>query len=309
MSPYKYEGDAEKQDLIVKTKQSTTHTCASPRCQFCVLANGHQLYPSGTHTYCDPESEGVMKLGDLKPDNTMWTDQYKSQHCGHLPHTRGKEAKSSKFCGGTIIANHASSFLFHQNQVSLNSNNTLNTKNAFERFANDFNICIKHYRCDNGIFKSTAFANNCAIKSQRQSFCGIDAHHQNGAAKHAIKMITTWSRAMLIHVMLCWPEQMTKDLWPLEFDYAVFLHNHLPKRSHRLAPIELFTQTTIPHSFFKGAHIWGCPVYVFQPTLRKGKKIPRWDLQRTHGQFLGFPAVHSAQVALVCHIHTNSATP
>eukprot|EP00957_Ditylum_brightwellii_P147027 11194025-Ditylum_brightwellii.AAC.1 len=101
MSPYKYKGGAEKQDLIVKTKQSTTSTCASPQCQSCLLTNGHRCYPSGTHTYCDPESEGLLKLGDLKPGNIVSTNQSKSQHHGCLPHTQGKEAKSSKFCGGT----------------------------------------------------------------------------------------------------------------------------------------------------------------------------------------------------------------
>eukprot|EP00957_Ditylum_brightwellii_P111201 8479796-Ditylum_brightwellii.AAC.1 len=79
--------------------------------------------------------------------------------------------------------------------------------------------------------------------------------------------------------MLHWPEQVTTDLWPFTFNYAVFLHNHLPKRGHCLAPIKLFTQTTVPHSFFKGAHVWGCPVYVLQPSLWEGKKIPRWAPQ------------------------------
>eukprot|EP00957_Ditylum_brightwellii_P172895 13162557-Ditylum_brightwellii.AAC.1 len=109
--------------------------------------------------------------------------------------------------------------------------------------------------------------------------------------------------------MLHWPEQVMTDLWPFAFDYTVFLHNHLPKRGHCLALIELFTQTTVPHSFFKGEHAWGCPVYILQPTLCEGKKIPQWAPQCTYGQFLGFSAAHSAQVALVCHLHTGSVTP
>eukprot|EP00957_Ditylum_brightwellii_P154126 11729677-Ditylum_brightwellii.AAC.1 len=151
------------------------------------------------HTYRNPESEGILKLGDLKPGNTVSTDQYESRHHGRLPHTQGKEGDLAKFCGGTIIADHASSFLFHCNQVSLNANDMLNTKHAFEHFAQDFNIRVKHYCCDNGIFKSTAFKSDCKFQSQRQSFCGVDVHHQNGVTERAIKTITTWICAMLIH--------------------------------------------------------------------------------------------------------------
>eukprot|EP00957_Ditylum_brightwellii_P047150 3580504-Ditylum_brightwellii.AAC.1 len=74
MSPYEYEGDSNQQAPIVKTKHATSRTCTSLRCRSCLLANGHRCYPSGTHTYRNPESEGVLKLGDLKPGNTVSTD-------------------------------------------------------------------------------------------------------------------------------------------------------------------------------------------------------------------------------------------
>eukprot|EP00957_Ditylum_brightwellii_P206899 15350483-Ditylum_brightwellii.AAC.1 len=76
MSPYQYKGNTEKHALIVKTKNSTAHACTSPQCQSCLLANGHHSYPSGTHTHCDPESEGVLKLSDLKPSNTVSNPKY-----------------------------------------------------------------------------------------------------------------------------------------------------------------------------------------------------------------------------------------
>eukprot|EP00957_Ditylum_brightwellii_P206652 15349389-Ditylum_brightwellii.AAC.1 len=73
MSPYQYKGDTEKQVSIVKTKHPTLHTCTSPQCCSCLLANGQHCYPSGTHTYCNPKSEGMLKLGNLKPGNTVST--------------------------------------------------------------------------------------------------------------------------------------------------------------------------------------------------------------------------------------------
>eukprot|EP00957_Ditylum_brightwellii_P114065 8696876-Ditylum_brightwellii.AAC.1 len=179
MSPYQYEGDDTKHDLILKTKQPTACTCTSPHCQSCLLAHNQHCYPTGTHRHRDPKSKGVLKLGDVKRGITFFTNQYELRHCGCLSHKQRKELDSSKFCACIIITNPASSFLFHQNQVSLNANDTLNTKSAFKHFADNFNICIKHYCCDNSIFKSTAYITDCMLKSQCQSFCGIDTHHQN----------------------------------------------------------------------------------------------------------------------------------
>eukprot|EP00957_Ditylum_brightwellii_P194973 14855143-Ditylum_brightwellii.AAC.1 len=182
-------------------------------------------------------------------------------------------------------------------------------KHAFEKFANEFNIHICHYRCNTSIFKSTAYKSNCELKLQRQTFCSINTHRQNGMVERSIKTITTWSCAMLIHAILHWPEQVTMDLWHFAFNYALYLHNYLPKQGHRLAPIKLFTQTTVPNSFFKGAHIWGCLVYVLQPSLHEGKKIPKWLPQCSRGQFLDFSPLHLTQVALVHHLQMGSITP
>eukprot|EP00957_Ditylum_brightwellii_P027491 2078118-Ditylum_brightwellii.AAC.1 len=90
MPLYQYKGDDVTHDSIIKTKQSSMHTCISPQCCSCLFANVQGCYPTGTHTYCGPESEGVLKLGDPKPGNTVSTDQYELHLHSCLSLTKGK---------------------------------------------------------------------------------------------------------------------------------------------------------------------------------------------------------------------------
>ena len=57
------------------------------------------------------------------------------------------------------------------------------------------------------------------------------------------------------------------------------------------------------------ARIWGSPLYVLDPKLQNGQKIPKWDKRSTTGLFLGFSEHHSSTVSLVLNTATGSATP
>ena len=56
-------------------------------------------------------------------------------------------------------------------------------------------------------------------------------------------------------------------------------------------------------------HVWGCPVYVLDPRLQDGKKIPKWDPRVRRGQFLGFSGQHSSTIGLILNHRTGSVTP
>jgi hypothetical protein len=58
-------------------------------------------------------------------------DQYMGSTPGRLPNTKAKELKKDKYTGGTIFVDHASSFVFVRNQVSL-----IVSMKAFELLAN-----------------------------------------------------------------------------------------------------------------------------------------------------------------------------
>jgi hypothetical protein len=63
------------------------------------------------------------------------------------------------------------------------SNEMINAKRAFEQFATDHGVKIAHYHCKNGRFKDNAFKQACESAQQRLTFCGVNAHFQNGIAE------------------------------------------------------------------------------------------------------------------------------
>jgi hypothetical protein len=95
---------------------------------------------------------------------------------------------------------------------------------------------------------------------QAISFSGVGAHHQNCAAERAIKTITYWSRTMMLHAILHWPEQTTLDLWPFAMDHTVYCWNHLPSKNDRLSPLEAFAGDRFSnYEHLKRLHVWGSP--------------------------------------------------
>jgi hypothetical protein len=115
---------------------------------------------------------------------------------------------------------------------------------------------------------------------------------------------------MLLHFILHWPQEARLELWPYAVDYAVWVWNHLPDSTTRLSPIEIFTKATFPdYKHLQRARVFGCPVYVLDPTLQDAKKLPKWQKRSWKGIFLGFSPSHHTNVALVLNPETGSITP
>jgi hypothetical protein len=123
-----------------------------------------------------------------------------------LPHTKGKETKKDQYCGGTIFVDHALSKVFIKHQVMLNARETVMGKRAFERDVMSAGVRVKSYHADNVPFNAEEWQIDMKSKNQELSFSGTGAHHQNGIAKRAIKTIVSWARAMLLYMVIHWPE-------------------------------------------------------------------------------------------------------
>ena len=52
----------------------------------------------------------------------------------------------------------------------------------FEKFTDEHGIRINHYHCDNDLYADNAFKESCKSSRQRLTFCGVNAHFQNGIA-------------------------------------------------------------------------------------------------------------------------------
>eukprot|EP00957_Ditylum_brightwellii_P198050 15089079-Ditylum_brightwellii.AAC.1 len=75
-SSYNYDGSDKAQEPITCTKQSFAQTYPHLKYKICLPANRACCTQLATHTYCDLETEGHLKLGDIAPGNTVSTDQY-----------------------------------------------------------------------------------------------------------------------------------------------------------------------------------------------------------------------------------------
>jgi hypothetical protein len=95
----------------------------------------------------------------------------------------------------------------------------------FERLADSFGIKVRTYLSDNHPFRSSEVAQDCLNLRQTQLFSGVGAHHQN-RVERAGQTIFNWSRVMLLHYVLHWPQESRLDLWPYALDYAVWICNN-----------------------------------------------------------------------------------
>ena len=172
----------------------------------------------------------------------------------------------------------------------------------------DHGVLINEYRADNGIFKANEFVAHIRERNQKMSYCGVNAHHKNGVAERAVRTVSECARALLLHAACHWEHEVTSDLWPMAVDYAVYIYNRLPNEKG-IAPIDLFTGMTAPRHKLRDLHKWGAPVYVLDPVLQAGKKLPRWQPRSRRGMFVGFSNVHSSDVPLILNLRTGHVSP
>jgi hypothetical protein len=83
----------------------------------------------------------------------------------------------------------------------------------------------------------------------------------------------------------------------------------MPYRDTRLAPIEVFTSTKFQnYKHLERCHIWGSSVFVLDPALQDGRKIPKWNPRSRLGMYLGNSPVHSSIVARVLNLRSGYIT-
>jgi len=82
----------------------------------------------------------------------------------------------------------------------------------FEREAYGDGVEIKRYCTDNGVYTSREFGVHLQLNNQAIRHSGVGAHHHNGPAENAIKIITNKSRTMMLHALLNWPDHTELSL-------------------------------------------------------------------------------------------------
>jgi len=208
----------------------------------------------------------------------------------------------------TIFIDHYSKLGYVHLQQTLTSDDTVKAKQAFESYAKTYDVTVKHYHADNSHFADNAFRLDLQANNQMITFCGVNAHWQNGVAEKCIRNLTENARAMLLFAQRRWPDAITPNLWPYALCMANMVYNYVPLKDKKESPLELFSLKTILPQL-QHFHHSGCPVYVLQGPLQQGQRIRKWEERARIGIYLGPSPQHAKSVALVLSLSTGNVSP
>ena len=137
--------------------------------------------------------------------------------------------RSKKFHYTSFFVDDRSDYTFVHHQFSTSSEETIETKHAYEYDMRKYSEDVRHYHADNGTYAVASYKKEISVSKQTLTFCGVGSHHQNGKAENRIKIICNPARNMLIHAMHRCPEVVTQSLWP----YAIYLTTDI-RNKHKL---------------------------------------------------------------------------
>ena len=233
-------------------------------------------------------------------------DQLISGTPGLVGQTTGK-LTTSQYSVATIFVDHYLDLDYVHVQESTSAADTVEAKQAFERFCKERDVTVLHYHADNGIFVSNGFCEEVQRCGQTISFCGVGAHHQNGVAERHIQDLTQTARASLAHAAHQNPA-VTAHLWPYALKHASFVRQLVPQENHSKPPSELFSKAPVRPTT-KYLHPFGCPVYVLKGKLQSGNSIPKWEEHLRVGIYLGHSSLHATSVSLILNPQTGFVSP
>jgi len=217
-----------------------------------------------------------------KPGKCVSGDQLTSPAPGLVAQVSGALTKS-RYTTATVFVDHATDFGYLHFQRLSGAADTVEAKEAFERFASEHGVRVQHYHADNGVFNSNGWRSKCVQSGQGLTFAGVNAHHQRGRAERRIAILQDLTRTSLSHANRRLPTAITANLWPYAMRMCNDAENHVPNLKYRdgRTPMEAFGKTRVMTNP-KHWHHFGCPAYV--PSYKgvpeyftNGKNARRWE--------------------------------
>jgi hypothetical protein len=222
---------------------------------------------------------------------------------------RGAILTNLRYRYATVFVDLYSDYTFIYFHTAITTEETLKAKRAFEVHSDSFGVKIKQYHADNGRFQDVRFKEDCANQGQLITFCGVNAHFQNGRAERKIRDLQDGARASLLHAMKRWPSAITINLWPYAMRYINDVNNYVPRKGECEAPIELFSSTKMSKKL-NNFHHFGCPVYVLDHNLQSGRRSRmKWKERVRVGVNLGFSPQHAKSVHLILSLQSGCVSP
>ena len=220
-----------------------------------------------------------------------------SSTVGFIGQTKGRLTKQC-YRYTTIFVNNYSRYVYVYLQKQLTSKETLQAKHAFEVHCRlHHNVSVKHYHADNGWFADNMFLNDVVNSGQTISYCGVNAHWQNGIAEQMIRSLREVGRTQLLHAVERWHMAYSTHLWPYAISYSDHVLNQLRSKKGG-SPLNKFTGVDIQPNV-NHLHTFGCPVFALNNKLAAQQSIPHWHWQSRLGIYLGPALRHAKTISLV----------
>jgi Reverse transcriptase (RNA-dependent DNA polymerase) len=300
--------------LTVNKSDRALHLAASkceiPKCAACEFAKARKKPLPGQRIKMeDSKFDGNTSKGILLPGQCIAVDHFVSSAKGRLFSSAGRTSSSSMYSGACVFTDLATKYIHVEPQVGFTSHETLEATARFESHMRDLGVTVQQYRFDNGsAFTSAEFQSKLANDNQSSTRAGPGAHSQNGTAERTVLTLSSIARTMMIHAAIHWPNISDTSLWPMAVRQAAYIHNRFPMMDNGLAPYELLTQSKWERRRLLDLHVWGAPVYVLDPQIQDGKKLPRWKPRSRRGQYVGYSPEHASTVPLILNLTTHRIT-
>ena len=150
--------------------------CDVPLCTSC-------LFGKATRRPWRTKAKPSLVLKTItRPGQCISVDQLESTTPGLLGQMKGIPT-TIRYKVATVFVDHFSGVGYVHLQKTSSGDETVQAKQAFEAYASSQGVMIQHYHADNGRFADNKWRNECKRKGQTLSFCGVNAHHQNGVAE------------------------------------------------------------------------------------------------------------------------------
>ena len=134
------------------------------------------------------------------PGQIVSVDQLESTTPGFIAQLKGT-LKQQRYKYATVFVDQFSRYSFVYLQKRITSQETVMAKHVFERSAEQRGVKIMHYHADNGRFADNSFIQDCQANRQNLSYCGVNAHFQNGIAERRIRDLQERTRTSMLYAM------------------------------------------------------------------------------------------------------------
>ena len=245
-------------------------------------------------------------LTPTRPGQVVHVDQMESSTVGFIAQLKGRATKR-RYKVATVFTDGATGYSYVHMQETSSSADTLKAKLAFEAHCNKLGVTVSHYHCDNGRFADNVWKSHVTSSGQTISYCGVNAHFQNGRSEKKIRDLREGARTSLLFAADKWKNTVTTALWPYAIRYQndVMINTIGPDGT---TPLMRFSGSNVLPNF-KDFHTFGCPVYALDGDLASGKKISHWRPRARIGINLGFSPRHARTVSLVLNTQTGNVSP